>query len=148
MTNWTVLTVVLAALAAGTTACGPSPTDISFERATDQVREQAAKLRDSINHAVADGQDETQIVLPLTADQELGRRRTGDGFEIDAVLYDHAEAGGGGTYQQAKVRLCVRYTTHQRPSPKVDLSDLDCPSTLPDTVDGYGRIDRTVRLQD
>ncbi len=148
MTTRIVLTVVLAALAAGTTACGPSPTEISFERATEQVRAQAAKLRDSISHAVADGKNETQIVLPLTPDQELGRRQAGDGFEIDAVLYDHAEAGGGGTYQRAIVRLCVRYTTHQRPSPKVDLSDLDCPPELPDTVDGYGQIDRTVRLQD
>ncbi|MDX8049354.1 hypothetical protein SK571_08175 [Lentzea sp. BCCO 10_0798] len=148
MTTRIVLTVVLAALAAGTTACGPSPTEVSSERATDQVRALAANLRDSIGHAVADGQDETQVVLPLEQHQELGRKRTQDGFEIDVVLYDHAEAGGGGTYVKTIVRLCVRYVVHQRPSPKVDLSDLDCPSSLPNTVEGYGEIDRTVRLND
>jgi hypothetical protein len=141
-----VLTVVLAALAAGTTACGTSPKDISFERATKEIREEAAELRDHFNGALLDGNTEQEIVGPLGPQRELGRRTTGDGFEVDAVLYSHAEAGGGGTYESVTVRLCVRYVVHQRPSPKVDLLDLDCPSSLPNTVEGYGEIDRTVRL--
>lgn len=148
MINRIVLTVVLAALAAGTTACGPSPTEISFERATKEIREEAAELRDHFNGALLDGKTEQEIVGPLGPRRELGRRTTRDGFEVDAVLYGHAEAGGGGTYASVTVRLCVRYSAHRHPGPKVDLSDLDCPSSLPTTVDGYGEINRTVRLND
>jgi hypothetical protein len=49
---------------------------------------------------------------------------------LDLVFRDQADAGGGLSYAQAVVQLCVRVTGTPGPGAQVRLADLACPASL------------------
>ncbi|CCH35671.1 hypothetical protein ABZ816_13790 [Actinosynnema sp. NPDC047251] len=144
--------VVLAVIAAGTTACGAR--DRAGELAAQDARDEVARGRDQVEAAArrSGGRGAEAALADSVAagdpDRVFDKRTSADGFEVDAVFYGKGEAGGGWGYQSTAVRLCVRFAARLGGSPTVEARDVDCPDPLPPVPPHYGTVERTIRLAD
>jgi hypothetical protein len=68
-------------------------------------------------------------------------------FSVDFAFLTSTEAGGGGTYTKAAVRLCVSYSGEVGVPGSVVVADLNCPPGLPGELGGVP-ISGDVRLAD
>ena len=136
-----VLTVLLGA------GCGlvPDPEEQARELATGRVRDAAAgfgTMWAGLRATDAAGAREVarrhaELLDPSPGEDgpsERGLLATSAGRDgavvLDLVFRDRADAGGGLTYAQAVVQLCVRVTGTPGPGGQVRLADLACPASL------------------
>ena len=139
-----VRAAVPATLALAAAGCA-TERDFALDRAITSVHEAAQSRITGIGSAVSQGSDRDSLVAAHGPEIFASRPLEG-GFELDMVLYSHGEAGGGWTYEQVKVRTCVRVLVRRDRSPAAEASALECPPGLPAQVDGYGDIDQTVEF--
>ena len=149
---------LLAALLA--TGCGlvPDAEERARDLATDRVRGRATRLGTEL-WAVLRATDvagarevvrkHTEMLSPAPdpaspSQQSLLAASVGsDGAVVlDLVFRDEAYTGGGLSYAQAVVQLCVRVTGTPGPAGQVRLADLACPASLA----GPGLVDHQVTL--
>ncbi|WP_330272531.1 hypothetical protein OG205_37345 [Lentzea sp. NBC_00516] len=135
---------VLATLACTAAGC-VTERDFALDRAITSVHEMVESDLTGIGSAVSQGSDRDRLVA-AHGPKIFDSRPLDGGFELDMVVYGHGEAGGGWTYEQVKVRTCVRVLVRRDRSPAAEASALECPPGLPTRVDGYGDIDQTVEF--
>jgi hypothetical protein len=128
--------------------CGivPEPEEQARALATDRVRDEAAGFGTSLwaGLRATDAAGAREVVrqhagLLDSSPGEDGPHERGllaasvgsDGAVVlDLVFRDQADAGGGLSYAQAVVQLCVRVTGTPGPGAQVRLADLACPASL------------------
>jgi hypothetical protein len=128
----------------GVAGCA-SPAEKAREEAVGAVRAKAYALGENLAAAArgSSGQAQLEAVRKALPDLWLTARAEGDGVTVSGAVTARAEAGGGLSYEQSVVRLCLRYRIEPT-SGRVEISDAPCPPDL----DTRAPADRTVLLAD
>jgi hypothetical protein len=151
---------LLAVLLAGGCGIVPEPEEQARGDATDLVRAQAARFGTSLwgGLRAADAAGARRVVeqheeLLGSFQEAAGPWQDGvlaasvdeDGaVRLDLAFRDKADAGGGLSYAQAVVQLCVRMTGTPGPGGQVRLANLPCPAS----VASPGLVDQEVTLDE
>ena len=151
-----VRVVLACVLLVGTGGCsdplGLDTQKQALDLATADVRQSATKvlnllqtslgtrpLKDSVNEVVANMPSWELTVLSSSTGPA-------DSFVADLAILGGGVAGGGLSYKEVIVRVCVRYSGKLGVDPQVNMADVACPAGLPSTNRGSS-IERTVTLK-
>lgn len=108
-----------------------------FESAADPTKT-SEKLRESV-----------VAVLPAGPDNQMSEPIIdGDGnVTVDAVYFTRGEAGGGTSFSQFVVRMCLTYTVSNNPQ-RATVTDMTCPTNAPTHSSNAGTSNKTIFLAD
>jgi len=136
----------LLVLAVGLVACtgGPAQAEaVAIDKATTGARDAAARVRESLEaelrtHPFADAVKSLPTGFAPGAVTVLDS--SPDAARVMIVWTGEANSG---FYEQAAVRLCVKYTGSRD---RVDMTDTECPAGAPTSVNGV-QVAQTVTLR-
>jgi hypothetical protein len=151
------LFVLLAAVA----GCGTfmNPRQQALDKATAAVRAAAEQARVEVEATLRDpGTGQEQPVdraarvlseqISKTSGGRVVRKAAGpDGtVDLEGTFIELRNSGGGGSYEDAAVLLCVRLTGKPGPQATVEISDAPCPPNPTSRPPNFGSIDRIATL--
>jgi hypothetical protein len=64
--------------------------------------------------------------------------------DLEGTFIEHRDSGGGLSYEQAAVLLCVRLSGKPGPQAEVELADAPCPTNVTSKPPNFGSIDKIV----
>jgi outer membrane murein-binding lipoprotein Lpp len=120
-----------------------SPRESARDQAVRSVRAAARALEGDLAAAArgSSGAAQLDAVRAALPDAPLAAEADGDGVVVTGALTADGESGGGLSYEQVVVRLCLRYTV-QAGTGRTSVSDSPCP----DDVEARTPADETVTL--
>jgi hypothetical protein len=135
------------------------PAERARQRATQSVREEAAQARRTVADLLgrsAPNPDTTALAdtAKLAIEQTPGYRGTvfaatgqpNARVRLDVAFVAHAEAGGGGDFESATLRLCARIEGTAGHAASTVIRDTPCDPHLPTYEPGMGDITGKVKL--
>ena len=144
--------VLTLAVIGGAAGCAADRFQQAVDNATASVRRQAGLARDEMAAILREPGDPPGLVDRLS--NALSRApidgtvfhtdQAADAVTIDAAFTERSQAGGGLSYENATVRLCVRLQGAVGPHAHVDVADTACGPSLPTEDPDAGRVDRVV----
>ena len=150
--------IVLAATIAG---CGTfmNPRQQALDKATAAVRAAAEQARVEVEATLRDpGTGQEQPVdraarvlaeqISKTTGGRVVRKAAGpDGtVDLEGTFIELRNSGGGGSYEDAAVLLCVHLSGKPGPQARVELADAPCPTNPTSRPPNFGSIDKIVTL--
>ena len=150
--------VLLAAIAAG---CGATdPRQQALDSATAAVRADARQARAEVESVLRDPGTSQEPPVDRAARvllEQIGKSSGGrvvrtstraDGtVDLEGTFIELRDSGGGLSYEQAAVLLCVRLTGRPGPQAVVELTDAPCPTNATSKPPDFGSIDKIVTLE-
>ncbi|QUQ69744.1 hypothetical protein JJ691_75050 [Kutzneria sp. CA-103260] len=144
---------LLLVLALGLVGCGAGPAQAesdAIDKATSGARDAAARVRESLGtqlrtQAFADTLKSLPVGFKSGAVTVLDSSQDPAGSFVARVSIVWDGESNGGFYEQAAVRLCVKYSGVTGPNDRVDMVDADCLGGLPAYVNNV-QVARTVTL--
>jgi hypothetical protein len=152
------LVVLLVAIASGCRTMDSRQQALDI--ATAAVRADAHTARDEVEATLrtpATGQEQPIDRAAQVLQEEISKSSGGrvvrkaarpDGtVDLEATFIELADSGGGLSYEQAAVLLCVRLTGRPGPQATVELADAPCPTNPTSRPPDFGSIDKVVTLE-
>lgn len=130
------------------------------QQATEDVREKATKAQGGMADALRRTAPGDNAAVQAAAQQSVlyaagaggrildTRADPSYGIRVDLAVAATGEAGGGLDYESSTVRLCARLQGRPGGQATVEMTDIECPASLPASETGLGTIDGTVKLSD
>ncbi|MGI8537197.1 MAG: hypothetical protein ACR2K2_12025 [Mycobacteriales bacterium] len=110
-----------------------SSKDQARDDATSQVRANAERIRGKLEDAARGTTGAAQLAAVRATLPDRPLVVSDSGVRVDVALTSRSESGGGLSYAQVIVRLCVSYSI-AADSGETRLADADCPADVDATV--------------